>query len=258
MTLLAKLFARRGEPKPKPMPKPETPPDTRIYAIGDIHGRLDLLQPLHRMIEDDAADFARARRALIYLGDYIDRGPSSRQVIELLLDSPLPGFETVHLGGNHEEMMLGFLDDASAGPVWEINGGDATMASYGVDAVDEETGLARAERMRSALSGRIAPAHVEFLRALGNYHIEGDYMFVHAGVMPGLRIEQQIGEYMRWIRDDFVNSEIDHGKCVVHGHTIVAEPEIRPNRVAIDTGAYFSNTLTCLVLDGAEKRFLHT
>lgn len=254
MTMFARLF--RGRTKAKA--QPEAPPGTRIYAIGDIHGRLDLLNQLHRMIADDASDLGDVRKVLIYLGDYVDRGSSSRQVIDALLDDPLPAFDAVYLSGNHEEMLLSFLEDSSVGPMWMFNGGDATLLSYGVGPAEGKTIDEKYRAMQKMLHKSLPRAHVEFLRSLKLYYEEGDYLFVHAGMVPGRPIEDQVSDDLLWIREEFVRSNADHGKCVVHGHTIVAEPEIKTNRIAVDTGAYFSNTLSCLVLDGAEKRFLQT
>ena len=252
--MFSRLFAGRGRVKSSP----EAPPGTRVYAIGDIHGRLDLLTLLHRMIEEDAAGSDDERKALIYLGDYVDRGSSSRQVIDYLLGDPLPDFETVFLTGNHESMMLSFLDDTSIGPMWMINGGDATLLSYGVGEMQGDTIEQRDLKIQSALKQQLPHAHVEFLRTLRLYHVEGDYLFFHAGVAPGRPLEEQEARDLLWIREAFIRSTADHGKCVVHGHTIVAKPDVRQNRIGIDTGAYFSNTLTCLVLDGDEQRFLQT
>ena len=258
--MFARLF---GSPTKADAP-PEAPPATRIYAIGDIHGRLDLLCQMHRMIALDAADLSqggtagKVRKVLVYLGDYVDRGSSSRQVIDHLVSEPLPQFDAVYLSGNHEEMMLAFLDDASVGPMWMFNGGDATLLSYGVDPTESGAIENKHQEMQIALKRNLPRAHIEFMRSLKLYHGEGDYLFVHAGLVPGQPIEDQSAEDLLWIREEFINSETDHGKCVVHGHTIVAEPDIRANRIGIDTGAYFSNTLSCLVLDGSDRRFLQT
>lgn len=232
------------------------PPDTRVYAIGDIHGRLDLLSRLHRMILDDARAAKGGDRILVYLGDYVDRGPDSAGVIELLSQEPLPGFTAIHLKGNHEDFLLRFLDDTSSGTAWFANGGVETLRSYGVDMeyVDRDTPA----RLLDKLSRRLPARHLDFLRALSLNHCIGDYLFVHAGIRPGLAMELQSATDMLWIRGEFLNSAVKHGKIVVHGHTITDLPEVRDNRIGIDTGAFFSNRLTCLVLDGTDRRFLHT
>jgi serine/threonine protein phosphatase 1 len=218
---------------------------------------------MHDLIQTDFGQGAEGaapppRRAVVYLGDYVDRGESSRAVIQYLLDEPLPGCETVYLCGNHEEMMVAFLNDLSIAPMWMYNGGDATLYSYGVGlqegATLEERHLAMQRKLRDALPR----PHLEFLKALKLSHVEGDYYFVHAGVLPGRRLADQEASDMLWIRDEFIRSEEDFGKCVVHGHTIVPRPEMRPNRIGIDTGAYYSGTLTCLVLEDASRRLLQT
>jgi serine/threonine protein phosphatase 1 len=240
------------------IPPAEAPADTRIYAIGDIHGRVDLLSRLHERIGDDAAESAAGRKVIVYLGDYVDRGEMSKTVIELLLDEPLEGFESIFLKGNHEEMMLGFLDNSSIGAMWLYNGGDATAYSYGVR-LAAPTGVdQRYFEMQRALREKVPDRHLAFFRDLDLYHIEGGYLFVHAGVQPGIPIEEQSGQDLLWIREEFIASPADHGHCVVHGHTIFSEPDNLPNRIGIDTGAYYTNVLSCLVLEGTERRFIQT
>ena len=237
---------------------PAVPAGSRIYAIGDVHGRLDLLTRLHALIAADAADAPAYRRVIVYLGDYIDRGPDSRGVIDLLLQPP-PGFERVYLLGNHEDYLLQFLEHAEVGPHWGAYGGLATLASYGVQPPSGFMPPATDfEIARRALADRIPPAHVGFLRGLKLTHAEGGYLFVHAGVKPGVALAEQQAEDLLWIRDAFLESTDDFGACVVHGHTIVETPEQHANRIAIDTGAFATGTLTALVLDGAERRFIQT
>jgi serine/threonine protein phosphatase 1 len=253
--MLRKLFGAGKKPTAAAMAVPE---GWRLYVVGDIHGRVDLLQRIRDRIREDAAQAGSVKKRIIFLGDYVDRGEASRHVIDLLLDEPLDGFETVFLTGNHEEMMLGFLDNAAIGAMWLHNGGDATLFSYGVR-MGNSTGIdQRFIEMRRSLEEKMPERHLAFLRDLKLYHIEGDYLFVHAGIQPGLPVDQQVSEDLLWIRDEFLYSEADHGYCVVHGHTVVTQPEFLPNRIAIDTGAYFSNTLTCLVLEGHSQRTLHT
>jgi len=236
-----------------------TPSGTRIYAIGDIHGRLDLLLRLHELIAADATRADRGRRVLVYIGDYIDRGPNSAGVIDLLLDRPLPGFEIVHLLGNHEDTLLQFPDDMTVGPSWLTYGGVATLASYFIEV---SPGSWRDERELRWLQGeirrRVPRRHVEFMRSLPLTHLEGDYLFVHAGIRPGIPLERQERDDLLWIRDEFLHSSVDHGKIVVHGHTITETPDQQPNRIGIDTGAFHTDCLTCVVLDGAHRAFLHT
>jgi serine/threonine protein phosphatase 1 len=237
---------------------PVAPADTRIYAIGDIHGRVDLLGRLHDLIKEDSANSPPARLVVIYLGDYVDRGETSKTVIDLLLDEPLEDFEAIFLKGNHEEMMLGFMENAGVGAMWLHNGGDATAYSYGVRMDSPSTMDHRYFEMQQALCEKVPDRHLAFLRNLDLYHTEGDYLFVHAGVQPGMPLEEQTSQDLLWIRHEFITSREDHGHCVVHGHTIFTEPEIRPNRIGIDTGAYYTNVLSCVVLEGTEQRLIQT
>jgi serine/threonine protein phosphatase 1 len=253
--MLKKLFGSRDEPEIQP---PAVPDGTRVYVVGDVHGRFDLLRRLRAQIRDDATGASASRKVLVHLGDYVDRGDSSRQVIDLLIDEPLDGFETVCLSGNHEAMMLDFLDDPAVGSMWLNNGGDATLYSYGVGIGSGINAEQRMIAMQKDMRDKLPDRHLAFLRSLQSYHIEGGYLFVHAGILPGIPVEDQTGDAFYWIREDFLYSKADHGYCVVHGHTIVSEPEFRPNRIGIDTGAFFTNVLTCLVLEGTDQRVLHT
>lgn len=233
------------------------PEGRRVYAVGDIHGRSDLLRELHRRIRADAESAAELARTIVYLGDYIDRGPGSYDVLEMLIHQPLTGFRRVHLKGNHEDMMLRFLDGADDG-TWLYNGGDATLASYGVPLDWAPLGRAELELLRWRLNKALPPHHRAFLGGLQLSHTEGDYLFVHAGLRPGVPIEAQRPADLMWIRGKFLDSDEDFGKRVVHGHTITPKPELRPNRIGIDTGAFYTGRLTCLVLQGSKQRFLHT
>jgi serine/threonine protein phosphatase 1 len=253
--MFSRLFSRSAA-RPAPV-SAQVPPGSRIYAVGDIHGRLDLLERLRTMIVEDARMHPAERRLVVYLGDYVDRGLDSRGVIDLLLQQPLPGFESVFLKGNHEDSLLQFLVDPGVAPAWMAYGGEATLYSYGVrppDAVRVEDILAA----QKAFTRAVPPEHLDFLRTLKLIHIEGDYAFVHAGFREGVPIELQNPVDMMWIRDEFLSSDADFGKIAVHGHTITTQPEIRPNRIGIDTGAFATGTLTCLVLEGTERRFLAT
>ena len=241
-----------------PYGPPRVPEGRRVYAIGDIHGRDDLLARLHRMIADDARAAPAARPVVVYVGDYVDRGPDSFAVVERLVRKPLAGFETVHLKGNHEDFMLGFLADGSRGGLWLMNGGVETLESYGIEAsplIDDEAALAE---VRRRLAGALDADHRAFLGGLGLYHVEGDYLFVHAGIRPGVPLSRQDGYDLMWIRHAFLDNEEAFEKMVVHGHSITPAPDVRDNRIGIDTGAYYSRRLTCLVLDGASRRFLQT
>ncbi len=250
ITVLSRLFRRTTESSPTH----RVPASTRVYAVGDIHGQLDLLRRIRDLISDDATAARRERNVVVYVGDYIDRGPNSRGVIELLLNQPLPGFEEIHLKGNHESFMLEFLDHPDIVEQWYLNGGDSTLASYGV----EHAAMTEGTALRDQLRRKLPVEHLAFLRSLAMYHVEGDYLFVHAGIRPGRPVERQEPHDLLWIRGEFLSSDADHGCCVVHGHSISSEPEVRRNRIGIDTGAYHTGRLTSLVLDGAARRFLQT
>ena len=247
---------RMGLPKERGF----APEETRIYAIGDIHGRADLLRELHGKILADAEGQRLYRKIVIYLGDFIDRGEHTQEVVDILIGEPLAdaGFESKCLLGNHERSMLDFLQDTAAGPNWVMYGGEATLLSYGVgylrgNGMDDQWAL-----IQSRLRDGIPPGHLAFFESLEPRHIEGGYLFVHAGIRPGVPLEKQDLKDMLWIRDDFLKSKSDHGFCVVHGHTVSTEPEFQTNRIGIDTGAYSSGKLTCLVLEGRARRIIQT
>ena len=234
------------------------PPGARIYAIGDIHGRLDLLQQLRAQIRRDAAAAGAGRQVLVYLGDYVDRGMQSREVIDLLLEQPLEGFEEVHLLGNHEDTMQRFLDEIAVGSNWLHYGGNMTLRSYGIQVPTGEVDQVQMERLQQELRTQLPVRHLAFLKSLRLSYEIGDYFFVHAGVRPGVPFAAQHPEDLIWIRDEFLTSRQEHGKRVVHGHSISEEVQVEANRIGIDTGAYFSGQLTCLVLQDDGHSFLQT
>ena len=230
-----------------------------LYAVGDIHGRSDLLGKLLRQIETDAAQQnASRRKTLIFIGDYVDRGPDSRGVIEILLHELPKGFSTYFLKGNHEQLLLEFLDDPRRLDHWRMNGGEATMASYGVDVDGLSAADAPPDVWRENFMANLPPTHFDFLRHLSLLVPRGDYLFVHAGVRPGVPLHAQEDFDLIWIRDEFLDATEPFGKVVVHGHTPVPEPVVRSNRIGIDTGAVFSNRLTALRLKNGERSFLRT
>ena len=236
--------------------QPSVPGGRRVYAVGDIHGRADLLTQLHSLIKKDAAAFDGEKR-VVYLGDVIDRGEESRQVIELLLGEPLPGFEAIYLMGNHENAALTFLDDPESIPGWLSWGGREMLYSYGI-----KCGLSPSpqelQKLGRELKMTLPPSHIEFLENGQLCHQEGDYYFVHAGIRPGVALAQQRFEDQLYIREPFISSTRDHGATVVHGHTITDHPELLPNRIGLDTGAYYSGVLTCLVLEAEDQRLIQT
>ncbi len=245
---------------------PRVPDDCRVYAVGDIHGRVDLLAALHDRILDDAAA-AAGRKVLVYLGDYVDRGPWSFEVVDMLIEAPLEGFEIVHLKGNHEDFLLRFLEEnpgksleenLEEADLWFINGGDATLPSYKVPVLTLPFGLAELETARRAFLAALPPSHMTFFQGLRMFHVEGDYLFVHAGIRPGVPLDEQDEEDLLWIREGFLDWDADFGHMVVHGHTPDVEIDVRPNRIGIDTGAFYTDRLTGLVAEGESTRFLHT
>ena len=253
--MLGKLFRRWRSGAGR---KPQVPVGARIYAVGDIHGRLDLLRDLHRRIAEDAAQAPERAKTIVYLGDYIDRGLESRGVIDCLLDLALADVATVHLRGNHEDIALRFLDDFGNGAGWIRLGGDATLYSYGVQLrgpTSEQRTLIDAQL---SLRENLPERHLAFLRSLETHYEAGDYFFVHAGVRPGVALADQATEDLIWIRDAFLKSTADHGRVVVHGHSISLKAEHRPNRINIDTGAYATGVLTCLALEGDRHWLLQT
>ena len=236
---------------------PAIPEGRRVYAIGDVHGHLDLLLDLLAEVEQDNARRAPAACEVVMLGDLIDRGPQSAQVLDLFLKRR-PDFATFHfLMGNHEESMLRSLE-TMADPEetgWLAFGGRETMESYGVpdSAYRAEGGLLSDELRR-----HVPAEHLEFMDGFRDRLAIGNYLFVHAGIRPGVPIERQDPADLRWIRSDFLEDRRDHGFFIVHGHTVTAEPDRRGNRIGIDTGAYRTGVLTALGLEGREQWLLRT
>lgn len=253
--MLSRLLSRFRPRRPSTLPE-----GVRVYAVGDVHGRADLLGELHGMIADDMGRRpVEGEVVLIHLGDYIDRGPDSRGVLERLVGGAPAGVgEVINLTGNHEELMVRFLEDPAVGRAWLQLGGDATLAGYGVSLTPKVPPSRRFEVLSEGLREALPGSHARLLRGLSLYHRIGDYLFVHAGIRPGRSLARQQRDELLWIRDEFIHSRSDHGVVVVHGHQMVEAPEERPNRIGIDTGAYHSGVLTALVLEGTERRFLAT
>jgi serine/threonine protein phosphatase 1 len=237
---------------------PTVPDGTRLYVVGDVHGCVELLAMMHRLILADAARATATRRVIVYLGDYIDRGPDSKGVVDLLIRSPLAGFEAIHLKGNHEQALLDFLDDITIGPDWFSFGGIATFASYGLTPPDNIFDAEALLTAQTALRAGLPEDHLRFYKQLRLGHLEGDYLMVHAGLRPDVPLDAQTEGDLLWIREPFLGCDANFGVVVVHGHTIALYPEIRPNRIGIDTGAFYTGRLTCLVLQGEEIGFLQT
>lgn len=252
MELFRKLFAR-SPTDADASPRASLPEGDLVIAIGDLHGRLDLLEDLWPRLEAASRKSAARRRVLVFLGDYVDRGPASAQLVERLLQG-FDGFETVFLMGNHDQTLLQFLSDPSAGPVWMTFGGLDTLRSYGVD---PSPSAAWAET-RNAFAEALPQAHLHFFKNLRLHHAVGDYLFVHAGLRPHVRLEDQSTQDLLWIREDFLDSDAVFGRVIVHGHTPGRTPVVRQNRIGIDTGAYATGCLTALLLEGRQRQFLST
>jgi serine/threonine protein phosphatase 1 len=223
------------------------PRDTRVYAVGDIHGRADLLDETTARIDEDLARRPIKYAVEIYLGDYIDRGPDSRGVIDLLTVR-LVRNRAVCLRGNHEALMETFLQDPAVLQSWLPLGALQTFASYGIS---PRSGRETAADFHRSFMATFPRTHELFLQCLRNSFHCGDFLFVHAGIRPGVPIELQDSSDMLWIRDEFLNSQQAHGTFVVHGHTPVPHPDIRHNRINIDTGAWRSGILTCIAIEGS-------
>jgi serine/threonine protein phosphatase 1 len=233
------------------------PEGQRVYAVGDIHGRLDLLDNLLAQIEDDIVARPVPTIGLVFLGDLVDRGPNSAGVIERLCTLQHFPAKALFLMGNHEEVLLRVLNgEPGLAYDWLGFGGDACAESYGVAA--SELQAMSEERIAEVLGAAIPPAHVAFLESFGDTFRFGDYLFVHAGIRPGVPIEEQQPKDLRWIRNPFLSDGHDHGCMVVHGHTISDGIDQRVNRIGIDTGAYRTGILTAAVIEGSELRFLAT
>ncbi|HJR56236.1 MAG TPA: metallophosphoesterase family protein [Rhizomicrobium sp.] len=224
----------------------------RVYAIGDIHGCVALLDQMHRKLVEDAAKY-KGDVTIVYLGDYIDRGPDSKMVIDRLIG--LRGFHTHFLKGNHEAALLDFLRDPESYQVWRNYGAPETLLSYGVR---PPLFAAAADfiRARDELVGKLPQDHLRFFENLELSVSIGDYFFAHAGARPGVELEQQCEKDLIWIRDEFLLSHHDFGKVVVHGHTPQPAPLCKSNRISVDTGAYATGLLSCVVLESETQRFL--
>lgn len=253
---LKRLFGVSAEPRPSATGT-AVPEGERLYAVGDVHGRLDLLTDLLDTItaDDDSREPADTR--IVLLGDLVDRGPESKQVIEHLITRDWGKRTPVFLKGNHEEVfLLTLAGNLEATRWWTKIGGAETMLSYGVDEelIESDDTLALSEDFVP----RVPDAHVAFLHKLRDSLVVGGYCFVHAGIKPGVPLDRQKPEDLRWIRDSFLDYEGSHGMVVVHGHSISSGVEEMHNRIGIDTGAYASGTLTAVGIEAGQRWFLST
>jgi serine/threonine protein phosphatase 1 len=229
-----------------------------VYAVGDIHGRADLLKRLVKSIDDDVSSLSPgAPPVLVFIGDYVDRGADSRGVIDQLIELEREGsYEVRALKGNHEEALLTFLGDADFGPTWAEYGGMQTLASYGVAPPSLRTDSDGWEKARQSFRQALPRQHAAFLANLELMVTYGDYAFVHAGVRPGVPLASQSPRDLLWIREDFLRARGPFGGVIVHGHTPEEAPFVGPHRIGIDTGAYATGVLTAVRLMGGERTFL--
>lgn len=250
--MLREFFGRR-KPEPDIEERSSVPDGHFVAVVGDVHGKLDLLEMLCSKIEAVSRLSACRQRTLIFVGDYIDRGPFSSEVIERLLQG-FSGFETIFLKGNHEEALLQFLNDPSVGDVWRNFGGLETLRSYGVQHAPRKEWA----ETRNEFAMALPQTHLQFFKNLKLHATIGDYLFVHAGLKPYVPLDEQLEKDLLWIREEFLESRANFGRIVVHGHTPTGDPVTRHNRIGIDTGAYMSGKLTALVLEGRNRQFLST
>lgn len=232
------------------------PPGIRIYAIGDIHGRADLLRTLLGKVDADRKSRSVERTIAVFLGDYVDRGQSSKEVLDILLDYRA-NFESVFLKGNHEKFALDFLQNPSVLETWRSCGGFETLLSYGVrpsfsSSADERLRLSR------ELAASMPGEHLGFLKSLQLYFQCGEFLFVHAGLRPRVKLRDQDEKDLLWIREEFLEYQKPFEVFVVHGHTPVHAPDMQTNRLNIDTGAFATGRLTCAAIEGSTIRLLST
>lgn len=242
----------------------ETPPATFVsgrvgYAIGDVHGRLDLLVELLTVLESRVASEVRdgVQPVVVFLGDYVDRGPNSAGVIDLLLKGAPLGYERRFLKGNHEQSMLGFMEAPLENRAWVLQGGAETLRSYGV--MPPPPVGAREEdwiRVAQELKANVPLAHLEFLNSLERYLVFGDFAFVHAGVDHARTLEEQTDADLYWSRQRFLASKKRFSHVVVHGHTPADRPYMDDRRIGVDTGAYASGMLSAARFEGTDVTFL--
>lgn len=253
--MIARLFKRRQGVE---APAPTIPEGQRLYAIGDIHGRLDLLDQLLTRIDADDAARPAARTTLIFLGDLVDRGPDSAGVVERLRQLAASGRDVRFLLGNHEEVFLHAIreEKTEALKFFCRIGGRETILSYGITETDYNA--MDYDELKAALAERVPESHLSFLESFEDLIELGDYLFVHAGIRPGVAIQEQRPRDLRWIREPFLDHAAPHDRMVIHGHTITADVDEHSNRIGIDTGAYASGCLTALGIEGDDRWVLQT
>lgn len=256
------LKGTRSAPSGTGLPEPAS--GSLVYAVGDIHGRLDLLEQLLDLLETDIRETISSASAIlaptvIFLGDYIDRGPQSAEVIERLISlEQKGGAEWVFLRGNHDQAILDFIANPASGPTWASYGGLDTLASYGVPLPSMRTRVEHWAKTATILVEKMPLHHLRFLKDLIPLHVSGSYAFVHAGVRPELPLDNQSVDDLLWIREPFLSSRRKLSHVIVHGHTPTTEPYNDSRRIGIDTGAYTSGRLTAVRLLGNTQTFMQT
>jgi serine/threonine protein phosphatase 1 len=247
------LLGRRLIP---PLPaNPSIPEGNRVYVFGDVHGRADLFARLEGMIRADLKQSPASHVTIIGLGDYIDRGPDSRAVVDRAIALGRE-FDAVFIRGNHEAIFEGFLaNPAIEGENWVSQGGFECLLSFGVQ-VRWNARTDELVRARNDLAARLSPDHLLFLQSLRLSHQIGDYFFAHAGARPGTPLDRQEARDLLWIRRGFSDRDEPFEKIVVHGHTPVQHPYLGRYRINLDTGAYATGRLTCMVLEAERRRFM--
>ena len=240
--------------------EPETrrslPPGQRYYAIGDIHGRADLLAEMHRLISVQESEAEGGTATIVYLGDYVDRGLESRAVIDLLMAGLGSEYAHIYLRGNHDDLFERFLEGDDIGPLWFRNGGTATAFSYGIQVAPSAAVPVDWDSLRAELRAAVPANHKRFLSRLELSHRAGDYLFVHAGIRPGVALEAQDPSDLMWIREPFLSARRGVPVTVVHGHTPAHAAEVARHRIGVDTAAYATNRLTCVKLEGDSHGFI--
>ena len=257
--MLRRLFNRTHKVVPAALPRVPAglPAGSVVWAIGDIHGRLDLLDRLLSAITDSDEVRNGVKPVLVFLGDYIDRGSNSRGVIDrLVILADDPTFETYFLKGNHEDKMLEFLEDSTVGAAWCDYGGAQALESFGLKVPVLKHRQEGWASLSSDLAHRLSPRQRDFLESLEYSVAIGGYFFAHAGARPGVPLEDQSQHDLMWVRGSFLNSEVRFERVVVHGHTPADDPYIDHRRIGIDTRAYESGVLTAVRLEGEGHRFL--
>ena len=251
--MLTNLINRIGRRREPARPLASIPPGQRAYAVGDVHGRLDLFLEIQRQIEHDDAASPRADTTVILLGDLVDRGPDSRGVLEAARE--WQGRRKVRiLMGNHEEMFVTAIEKEEILRHFLRHGGKETVISYGMS--PDEYRAAHLPEVQAWMQANVPQADLDFIASFEDQIVLGDYLFVHAGILPDVPLEEQKSRDLRWIREPFLSHADPHGHVVVHGHSICETPEDRGNRIGIDTGAYDSGRLTAVRLEGTERSFL--